>query len=236
MHFCTFTKKCRFLISSFVALCRVLLGRGTVQVFTTQTNKKKTNSSAFKANVHLNNVSFASPFSFSCLFLIFCFFVIREDEFSWPHVLGAVSCGSAFCKDADFWAWNYASVMCSFFLFFFHSRIKSDFVSFLSVNAPSPSAFQMVSSKEKQEISLKALPPPPPSRPPSYHLSSDQSVFVFGRLDQPLHFFFICFFLQRALARACNDSSWTVTFEAWMHIPKRVRPGCQDHTLQQSAA
>lgn len=122
------------------------------------------------------------------------------------------------------------------FFFFFHSRIKSDFVSFLSVNAPSPSAFQMVSSKEKQEISLKALPPPPPSRPPSYHLSSDQSVFVFGRLDQPLHFFFICFFLQRALARACNDSSWTVTFEAWMHIPKRVRPGCQDHTLQQSAA
>lgn len=81
------------------------------------------------------------------------------------------------------------------FFFFFHSRIKSDFVSFLSVNAPSPSAFQMVSSKEKQEISLKALPPPPPSRPPSYHLSSDQSVFVFGRLDQPLHFFFfICFF------------------------------------------
>lgn len=76
-------------------------------------------------------------------------------------------------------------------LSFFHSRIKSDFVSFLSVNAPSPSAFQMVSSKEKQEISLKALPPPPPSRPPSYHLSSDQSVFVFGRLDQPLHFFFI---------------------------------------------
>lgn len=84
--------------------------------------------------------------------------------------------------------------MCSFFLFFFHSRIKSDFVSFLSVNAPSPSAFQMDSSKEKQEISLKALPPP--SRPPSYHLSSDQSVFVFGRLDiHPLHFFkFICLF------------------------------------------
>lgn len=97
----------------------------------------------------------------------------------------------------------------------------------------SPSTFQLVSSKAKKNKNLlKALPPPPLS----YFLSSDQSVFVFGKLDiHPLHFFF--FFGKRAFARACNDSSWTVAFKAWMHIPKRVRPGCQDHTavLQQSA-
>lgn len=107
--------------------------------------------------------------------------------------------------------------LCVLSFFFFHSRIKSDFVSFLSVNAPSPSAFQLVSSKEKQEISLKALPPPPPSRSPSYHLSSDQSVFVFGRLDiNPLHFFFIFFFENGHLLGP------VMTPAGQLHL----RPGC----------